>query len=303
MNASELRADLRSRRLPLAAIAVSLACLVLSLAIRPAPQMAAIDATASALDLKLSQQLLFEQSIALKPGGARFGLVKTSTLDGAASSPEAMLAALASGKAGALELVRLVVAPRSTLSVRVGADGCLTLAVLAGEARVDLASDANEASAVVPGRNNGASEFALCPGEPLELALFGASEIEFQRSFRPNAAQSYRLSSLASASLAFPALNVERRIVPLSGLRIARLGDRAPLILETEPGKATIAVRYVGDVFSILSGPPDHHREQMPRLLEHLIGHAPLATLLAGFGFFWGLIWGLIKFSRSSAQS
>jgi hypothetical protein len=303
MNAAELRAELYSRRLPLAAIAVSLACLVLSLAIRPAPQLAAIDAAASALDLKLSHQLLFEQSIGLKPGGARFGLVKTATLDGAAASPEAALAALASAKAGALELVRLVVASRSTLSVRGGADGCVTLAVLAGEARIDLASDANDASVIVPGRNNGASEFALCPAEPLELALYGASDIEFQRNFRPNTAQSYRLSSLASASLAFPALGVERRIVPLSGLRIARLGDRAPLILEAEPGKSAITVRYVGDAYSILSGPPDNRREQMPRLLEYLIGHAPLATLLAGFGFFWGLIWGLVKFSRSSAQS
>lgn len=302
MKRNKVLEAIRARGLSIAAIGLSLACLGISLAYRPAPQVVALTARASAVELGTTGQVVFEQSIPVKPGSIIVGSISAVSFNGTPTKVDAVQGLVDAAQTGPVDLTRLMVSPNAAVLLTTNSHGCLELGIRNGLAEVQLTGEAGDIALQIPASKDGRSDIQFCLGEPLELAIYGVSRIGFDRKYQPNPAQSYSMSSLNSATVAFPGLSLERAIIPFGGLSAHRLGSSTPLVVKVSPSSAEIDVAYVGKVHSVTTGPSGNRREELPRLLEHFIGRSPVATMIAGFGFFWGLIWGAIRFSKPASQ-
>lgn len=305
MNLDAVLVELGRRRYAVIAILACLVLMALSISIRPAPQLITLESDATSARVHLDRQALFESSIDLALPALVIGSITSATANGNVID-EAGLSRLLQA-ASRVSLEKLGFAAGSEVSIR--QDKCPAFTLSAGTAELGLIAvegdNETDLSLTLKGDPGGASEFVICPRQPLNLTLFGVSGLAFEQQHKPNPVESIMLSSLRDAKLSFPRAGTAAvaNLVPLEGLAVRQMQHDRPLIVRVPTNGDPIRFSFVGRAGRVATNGLGADRSLMPRLIDHLVGNSPVAALIAAFGFFWSMLWGIASFWKSSSKA
>lgn len=296
--ASRIADHLRTRQAELAILAVVALLLIVSVAVRPAPEPISLVTQAGSVRMHLAQPFLSEGSISLRSGGLVVGRIDHARLNDGPIRPNQLLGLLARPDAS-ISLDKIAVGSDATLRISREGEDCLVLSLLRGRGELSGQVDGDSIAFGWPGASRGQSDVTICPTEPLRLAVFGVTSFDFDRRFDANASQSYSMSTISELQLGFPDLGLKRDLIALDGIVASGVDPHHPLVIDA-PKAGNLRVAFAGRTQAVSSGTSADQHNLMPLLLEHLLGSSPIAFVLTGFGFFWGTIWSVFRFARPS---